>query len=123
MMIKMINGASLKVQIFLYYASMAEKSTNKFPYFEQDMTEFNKMGMKKLRKNYEDRKSDEIWSWEEYEKLFSWVATSEADLLSYDHAKKVREELVKEGYLWLKKLSYKFCLRQKYLLRYTLFVH
>ena len=52
MMIKMINGASLKVQIFLYYASMAEKSTNKFPYFEQDMTEFNKMGMKKLRKNF-----------------------------------------------------------------------
>ena len=41
MMIKMINGASLKVQIFLYYASMAEKSTNKFPYFEQDMSDFN----------------------------------------------------------------------------------
>ncbi len=101
-MVKKIDGASLKVQIFLYYAGELKnrKSTKFFPEFEQDMTSFVEAGEAKLRKNFEE--GNGLWTWEEYRKLFDWAATAEASILADDNARKVRDELVAEGFLWKK---------------------
>ena len=102
MTVRKINGASLKVQIFLFYAGELanKKSTNFFPEFEQDMTPFAEAGEAKLRKNFEEENG--LWTWEEYRKLFNWAATAEASILAGDNARKVRDELVAEGFLWKK---------------------
>ena len=102
MTVKKIDGASLKVQIFLYYAGELknQKSTKCFPDFEQDMTPFAEASEAKLRKNFEEENGP--WTWEEYRKLFDWAATAEASILAGDNARKVRDELVAEGFLWKK---------------------
>lgn len=102
MKVKAINGASIKVQIFLFYVCELEgkKSTNLLPDFEQDMSEFVKAGEEKVKKGYEDFAG--TWTWEEYRKSFNWVVTSEASILARENAKKIREELINEGFLWKK---------------------
>ncbi len=100
--VKKIHGASLKVQIFLYYIGELEnkKSTHFFPEFEQDMDLFIEAGEQKVREGFKE--SHGLWTWEEYRKSFNWVVTSEASILADDNARKVRDELVAEGFLWKK---------------------
>lgn len=110
MMVKKIEGASLKVQIFLYYAGIEKNSTNIFPDFEQDMTEFNEKGLEELQKMYdeivreyiEDDMEDLIDDKDEFFKKWQWVSTSEARILADRKALEVRDELVKEGFLFTK---------------------
>lgn len=98
MTVKKIQGASLKVQIFLYYACQ-NGSTKLFPDFEQDMTQFIKAGEKKVRAEWEE---EPLWTWEEYRKEFDWVVTSEASILARKYAEEIREELIRDGFLWKK---------------------
>lgn len=104
MVVKKIHGASLKVQIFLYYACLnnGTKGTKFLPDFEQDMSEFEKAGAEKVRRGYEEDDASRHWTFEEYAKCFNWVATSEAKILADLRVREVRDELVAEGFLWKK---------------------
>ena len=103
-MIKKINGASLKVQIFLYYAGELQnrKCTYAFPSFEQDTVGFEEAAWERLKEEYEKENANKIWTWEEYKKNFGWVVKSWTREAAEKIEKEVRDELVAEGFLWKK---------------------
>lgn len=103
MKVKAVENGSLKVQVFLYYATVLKnkKSERVFPEFEQDTTEYNRIASERLKARYYEE-DNRLWSLEEYMKMFGWAAKSQARELAEDRALEIREELIAEGFLWKK---------------------
>lgn len=97
MTFKRIAGASLKAEVFLFYA-LVDHPTFDFPAFEQDVEEFREDAIKAVQEVYGHDAVVDLQG--NVRERFVEKVDAQIRILASGKAFEARQELVDEGFLW-----------------------